>query len=54
MHRSEWLDQCKRVPVGQTRRVVHGAEGRPNLVLYNNPDSWSAYCERQVRGFFFK
>lgn len=55
MHRSEWLDQCKRVPVGQTRRVVHGAEGRPNLVLYNNPDSWSAYCHScKTSGFVRK
>lgn len=55
MHRSEWLDQCKRVPVGQTRRVVHGAEGRPNLVLYNNPDSWSAYCHScKTSGFIRK
>lgn len=44
LHRSEWLDQCKRVPVGQSRRIVHGAEGRPNMVLYNNPDSWSVWC----------
>lgn len=55
MHRTEWLDQCKRVPVGQTRRVVHGAEGRPNLVLYNNPDSWSAYCHScKTSGFVRK
>lgn len=44
MHKSEWLDLCKRVPVGQSRRVRHGAEGRPNMVLYNNSDSWSAWC----------
>lgn len=50
MHRSEWLDQCKHVPVGQSRRVYHGAEGRPNLVLYNNPDSWSAYCHSCKEG----
>ena len=55
IHKSEWLDQCKRVPVGQTRRVVHGAEGRPNLVLYNNPDSWSAYCHScKTSGFVRK
>ena len=44
MHRSEWLDQAKLVPVGQSRRVRHGAESRPNMVLYNNSDSWSAWC----------
>ena len=55
MHKSEWLDLCKRVPVGQTRRTRHGAEGRPNLVLYNNPDSWSAYCHScKTSGFVRK
>lgn len=44
MHRSEWLDLAERVPVGQHRRHYHGAERRPNLVVWNNPDSWSAWC----------
>lgn len=44
MHHSEWLDDAKRVPVGQHRRVYHGAERRPNLVVWNNEDSWSCYC----------
>lgn len=44
MHRDEWLDDAKRVPLGQSRRVFHGAETRRNLVVYNNPDSYSAYC----------
>lgn len=44
LHRDEWLKDAQRVPVGQSRRVYHGAERRPNLVVYNNEDSWSAYC----------
>lgn len=44
MHQSEWLDEAKKVPVGQHRRVYHGAERRPNLVVWNNEESWSAYC----------
>lgn len=44
LHRSEWLADAERVPVGQHRRVYHGAERRPNLVVYNNTDSWSCYC----------
>lgn len=44
LHRDEWLKDAQRVPVGQSRRVYHGAESRPNLVVYNNEDSWSAYC----------
>ena len=44
MHTSEWLDLAQRVPVGQSRRHFHGAESRPNLVVYNNPTSYSAWC----------
>lgn len=44
MHKSEWLSDAERVPVGQNRRVYHGAETRPNLVVWNSTDSWSAYC----------
>ena len=44
MHQSEWLDEAKKVPVGQHRRVYHGAERRTSLVVWNNEDSWSAYC----------
>lgn len=46
MHTSEWLDDAKRVPVGQKRRVYHGAESTAALDVYNNLDSWSAYCHR--------
>lgn len=44
MYQSEWLEDAKRVPVGQSRRVYHGAESRPNLQVFNNTDSWSAWC----------
>lgn len=40
----EWLRDAQRVPVGQGRRVFHGAEKRPNLQVYNNSDSWSCWC----------
>lgn len=46
MHESEWLDQAKLVPVGQKRRVFHGAERTRALDVWNNEDSWSAYCHR--------
>ena len=46
LHSSEWLDQARAVPVGQKRRVFHGAEGTAALNVYNNDDSWSAYCHR--------
>ena len=55
MHHSEWLDLAKRVPVGQSRRHYHGAENRPNLVCYNNPDSYSAWCHScQTSGYYPK
>jgi hypothetical protein len=44
MDKHEWLADAQRVPVGQSRRVYHGAESRPNLVVYNNPDCYSAWC----------
>lgn len=44
MHHSEWLKDAQAVPVGQQRRIYHGAERRANLVVWNNPDSWSCYC----------
>ncbi len=46
LSRSEWLSKAQKVPVGQSRRVYHNDECRPNLVVYNNGDSWSAYCHR--------
>lgn len=46
MHTSEWLTDAKNVPVGQKRRVYHGAEPTAALDVYNNIDSWSAYCHR--------
>lgn len=46
IHQSEWLDLAKQVPVGQKRRTRHGAEATAALDVYNNEDSWSAYCHR--------
>ena len=46
LHHSEWLDQAKAVPVGQKRRVYHGAERTAAMDVYNNPDSWTCYCHR--------
>ena len=46
IHRSEWLGQARKVPVGQKRRVFHGAEHTAAMDVYNNEDSWSCYCHR--------
>lgn len=44
MHESEWLSEAQSVPVGRSKRIYHGAEHRPNLVVSNKPDRWTAYC----------
>lgn len=44
--RNEWLDSAKKVPLGQKRRVYHGAECTAAMDVWNNEDSWSAYCHR--------
>ena len=41
---SEWLTEAQSLMVGASKRVYHGAETRPNLVLRNEPAGWSAYC----------
>lgn len=46
MHHSEFLAKAKAVPVGQKRRVHHGCGATAAMDVYNNPDSWSAYCHR--------
>lgn len=40
----QWLDQAKSLEVGQSKRIYHGAEHRPNLVVRNLPDKYTAYC----------
>lgn len=40
----EWLDAAKRIPVGTKTRINHAGESRDNLVVFNNPDSWSCWC----------
>jgi len=46
----EWLHQAKLCPVGQVRRVHHGAETSPAMVVRNDQDAWSAYCHRCGKG----
>lgn len=46
LHASEWLDLAKRVPVGQKRRVDHGCGMTRSMDVWNNPESYSAYCHR--------
>jgi hypothetical protein len=44
MRTEEWLPQAKRLAVGMTKRVYHGAESRPNLVVKNMDAYYSGYC----------
>ncbi len=44
--RSEWLSKAQKLPVGQSKRVYHNDECRPNLVVQNHGDRWTAYCHR--------
>lgn len=44
LDKDQWLKDAKKIPIGSSRRIWHGAEKRPNLVIWNNEDSWSAYC----------
>lgn len=50
MHASEWLSLAKALPIGQSKRVYHGAERRTNLVVKNHPAYWSAYCQHCKTG----
>ena len=44
MQEHEWLSVAQSLPVGMSKRIYHGAEHRPNLVVRNLPDKWTAYC----------
>lgn len=40
----EWLPLAQALPVGQAKRYRHRTEARPNLMVSNRPDGWSAWC----------
>ena len=46
----QWLKDAKRIAIGRSARVYHGAEHRPNLVVRNLPDRYTAYCHRCHEG----
>jgi len=48
--KEEWLDQAKRLHVGSSRRVYHGAEGKPNLLISNKHDKYTCWCFRCNKG----
>ena len=50
LHQSEWLHIAKRLPVGRTERVYHGAERRPNLVVRNLQDRYTVWCHACHKG----
>lgn len=46
LHRDDWLKAAQSLAIGQKRRIKHGFERTAALDVYNNEDSWSAYCHR--------
>lgn len=44
MEEFEWLQEAQKLPLNGQARIYHGAERRPNLVVRNLPDKWTAYC----------
>lgn len=48
--KSDWLDKAKRLAVGQSKRIYHRFESRPNLVIQNLPDRYTAYCHKCHEG----
>lgn len=46
----EWLPQAKRLAIGMKDRVRHLRENRPNLVISNQRDRWTAYCQKCKEG----
>ncbi|BBD74650.1 topoisomerase-primase domain protein [Pectobacterium phage PPWS2] len=43
---NEWLHLAKRLAVGRKSRVRHNEERDTAMDVYNNGDSWTAYCHR--------
>lgn len=54
LHKEEWLKDAQALPIGRCNRVYHGAEHRPNLVVWNLEDRWSAYCHACKEGAVLK
>jgi hypothetical protein len=50
VQKEHWLKAAKRLPVGATDRIYHGAEKRPNLVIRNMQDKYTAYCHHCHQG----
>lgn len=44
--RDEWLKQAQGIAVGRKLRVRHTCGRTPSMDVYNNEDSWSAWCFR--------
>jgi len=47
---ADWLSIAQRLPVHSTRRVFHGRETRPNLVVGHEPSHYWAYCQSCKEG----
>lgn len=50
MHLSDWLPTAKGLAVGQSKRIYHGRESKPNLIVQNTPTEYRAWCHRCNKG----
>ena len=46
MQYREWLEQAKRLPIGQKKRLVCPCGNGKSVMIANNGDSYSGYCFR--------
>ena len=42
--KEEWLHLAKQLCVGESKRIYHGAETRPNMLIQNTPTAYKAWC----------
>lgn len=47
---NEWLDDAKKLAIGQKKRIRHCFETDAAMDVYNSVDKWSCYCHRCKEG----
>ena len=46
LDREDWLELAKRLPVGRSTYMHHGADRSPKMIVRNLVDRWTAYCHK--------
>ncbi len=49
-----WLEQAKKLDLGQKRRVEHDCSTKQNMIISHNRDGYSAHCFKCNEGGFVK